>query len=186
MKAREIQLLRFVRDQAEAVASSTNHRIGGVFAGTAHFVYRFGRQFIRPLTEMPEEVRYDRPKDCFRNAAVLAMEHPEKFTYVEGYALHLIGVIHAWCLDREGRVVDPTWHKLHDFEQGAYLGIPIRTQYLFNMMQREKAHYGLLDDYMNGWEWIATPTNQWKHPEWELENRKLKHERAGSKRLVKA
>jgi hypothetical protein len=61
-------------------------------------------------------------KLCLQNAAVLSWSM-DGATYVEGYACtggYTTPLHHAWELDAEGRVVDPTW------EDGLnYLGMPV-------------------------------------------------------------
>lgn len=67
------------------------------------------------------------PRECFRNAGLLALSNPE-LTYVEGVAVaHAIPTAHAWCVTPEGIVVDPTWANP---EEAAYIGIPFKTAFL--------------------------------------------------------
>ncbi|WP_125734700.1 hypothetical protein [Amycolatopsis sp. WAC 04197] len=63
---------------------------------------------------------------CYANAASYAESHD--LTYVEGYALTYVGFVcaHAWCVDADGRVHDPTWR---DDVGVAYLGIPFSAGY---------------------------------------------------------
>jgi hypothetical protein len=76
------------------------------------FVLRYGQDYVpraRPA-DIPVGVKHY----CFRNAFRLA-EARDDLTYVEGFGLG-VGVEsfftrHAWCVDSDGRVVDPspTW-----------------------------------------------------------------------------
>lgn len=56
-------------------------------------------------------------KMCFQNAFQTAVYSDGQFTYCEGWAYTpgLIACQHAWVIDAEGRVVDPTWHDSGDF-----------------------------------------------------------------------
>lgn len=58
------------------------------------------------------------PKGCYANAQYL-VKRRKCWQYVEGYACHRIPLEHAWCLDADGKVVDPTWP-----EGEHYFGIP--------------------------------------------------------------
>jgi len=94
---------------------------------------------------LPSTISFGTLGECFKNAALLAMEHPE-LTYVEGFATCVIPMHHAWCVDPDGNVVDSTWRTLGT----SYFGIPMSTDYVretalrtglysvfFNMRNRE-------------------------------------------------
>lgn len=85
---------------------------------------------LRISSPLPRGVIRGRAKECLVNAGKLALAHPEKFTYCEGWAqMPCFGLTtyHAWCLDRKGNVVDPTWEHQKGSE---YLGVPIKTSAL--------------------------------------------------------
>lgn len=80
-------------------------------------------------------------KECFRNAAENAIANPE-LTYVEGYAMPQVvdmPMAHAWNVDADGNVIDPTW------ENGgkAYYGIEFETAELCALLIKTE-HYGFL------------------------------------------
>ncbi|MEI6623515.1 MAG: hypothetical protein WCP28_16595 [Actinomycetes bacterium] len=70
-------------------------------------------------------------KQCFENAYDLACDDPAQ-TYVEGLAcLTTSVVVHAWCIDQGGLVVDPTWASLDgDPCARRYLGIAYAPMFL--------------------------------------------------------
>jgi hypothetical protein len=82
--------------------------------------------------------------ECFMNAGRLALDSPD-YSYCEGYAYTPtcpIAVLHAWCVDKDGVAVDPTWP---DAKDCAYTGIIIPDQVLRKtLLSREK--WGVLDN----------------------------------------
>lgn len=99
-----------------------------------HFLLRHGRDFSwRPL---PPSLRRGLPRQCFLNAMLLAFRSP-RYIYVEGLARPPevnMSVEHAWCVDREGFVADPTWTEGTD-----YFGVPFRTKYLKKVALERKS-----------------------------------------------
>lgn len=76
--------------------------------------YRFVRLYGTAYepARLPDGVQPGRPRCCFANAFRLAAEQPE-LHYVEGFGT-LWGCDtwlyrHAWCIDDDGHVVDPSW-----------------------------------------------------------------------------
>jgi hypothetical protein len=106
------------------------------------FLLQHGRPFMPD--KLPAGIKRGAMKECFRNATQLMIEHDD-LAYVEGYACGLIPVMHAWCVDRFGRVVDPTW------EDGrVYYGVVLRDNYVLRCnFQRER--YGVLDYWEGEW-----------------------------------
>jgi len=103
------------------------------------FILKEGKAFKpKPL---PDKYEPGEIKQCFRNAFLLSLGHME-LTYVEGYAFceNLIPVHHAWCVDPDGNVVDPTWR-----DTGIeYIGVPFSQKYAMSLIQK-KGCYGILD-----------------------------------------
>lgn len=50
---------------------------------------------------------------CFSNAREIAMAD-DSYTYCEGYGCSVLPLHHAWLVDSDDRVVDPTWGHLYD------------------------------------------------------------------------
>ncbi|CAB4130412.1 hypothetical protein UFOVP119_36 [uncultured Caudovirales phage] len=92
---------------------------------------------------LPAGVPMDQPKDCYRNAAHLAIANPG-YTYCEGYAIRNslpLPIQHAWVVDGIGRVIDSTWSEP---ERCQYLGVPFSRDELVRELTLNGV-YGLLD-----------------------------------------
>src|SRR4051812_11840003 len=91
---------------------------------------RYGKQFNnQPL---PKRYRRMRAQDCYFNAFRLLSRDPETLTYCEGLLSPATIETHAWVVDREGNVIDPTWQFDATRE---YVGIPFRSDYVFEMVR---------------------------------------------------
>jgi hypothetical protein len=91
-----------------------------------------------PETKLPKGVRRGRPKQCYMNAYRLATRLPDEYTYVEGMAIPDVVSIpmgHAWCVDNNGKVVDPTW----PLPGKAYFGVHLSAEFI----QRHSAKTGV-------------------------------------------
>lgn len=68
---------------------------------------------------------------CYANAQYLASRR-KGLRYAEGFATSVIPVEHAWCVDAEGRVIDPTW----DYEyQPDYFGVIFEADHVRRIRQ---------------------------------------------------
>jgi hypothetical protein len=89
-------------------------------------------------------------KRCYMNATLLVLDgelSDRGLTYVEGkVATCGIVIDHAWCIDADGVVIDPTLEAdRSDFSKvHGYFGVPFRTDYLRKAAFANK-FYGLLD-----------------------------------------
>lgn len=132
-------MLALMRD---AYAKSFDERAD---SSVPHLILRHGRSYEpAPLDESAHE--FGRAKECFRNAALLAQENAE-LTYVEGYAdCGSFPMHHAWCVDANGRVVDPTWREkgASPIAEWEYLGIPLTTEFVTATLLRKQT-WGVLD-----------------------------------------
>lgn len=98
-----------------------------------------GREYR--VTEKTYAGKRQRAKMCYRNAALLAMSD-DSLTYVEGYVTTFgIPLEHAFCVDSEGNVVDPTLKP--DLEH-AYYGVPFRMSFVREELIRRKV-WGIID-----------------------------------------
>jgi hypothetical protein len=112
------------------------------YTSEADFILKNGRSF--ESAALPRGVRMGRPRECFRNAATLALRKPDLYVYVEGYAVNrwvaMHTVAHAWCVSSDTFVVDRTWD-----EGTEYFGVPFRHDYLRGVL-KVRRDYGLIDN----------------------------------------
>lgn len=80
---------------------------------------------------------------CFRNAYGVAMD--SDWYYCEGFASTAkisLAIHHAWLINGEGEIYDPTWgHRDIEF---SYIGIPIENELLMDFALRFE-HFGIFD-----------------------------------------
>ena len=100
------------------------------------FILECGQDF-KPA-KRPKGLRKMTDKQCYRNATVLSRERG--LHYAEGFAASIIPVLHAWCVDDNGTVIDPTWR--HP-ETAAYRGFIIPQEILAREILRN-GYYGVL------------------------------------------
>lgn len=96
-------------------------------------------------------------KECFANAQSLASLFDDKYRYAEGWAVlgHTpMPLLHAWCLNARGLVVDPTWCGRG---KAWYFGVEIDTDYMRKRMLQTMVHHSVLDDWEYGYKLLTTP-----------------------------
>lgn len=82
-------------------------------------------------------------KQCFKNAFVLASSNPGGLAYVEGLALTSgIPLHHAWCVDPDGNVIEPTWPDLGQAYFGVALDIDAMRAHVL-----AKGTYGFIEGF---------------------------------------
>jgi hypothetical protein len=83
--------------------------------------------------------------NCFGNALHVAIDGD--FTYVEGKVfVHGCPLDHAWCIDGDGNVIDPT---TEGKGINGYFGVPLKTDYVKKAVLKNGV-YGVLDWYYAG------------------------------------
>lgn len=81
-----------------------------------------------------------KPKECYHNCLIASMRFDD-LTYCEGFAtVHDFPVHHAWLVDADGRLHDPTWTTVGD----VYFGVAFAARFVAaEAVRREMA--GILD-----------------------------------------
>lgn len=93
------------------VQAARRFSFGDGFGLREKFILEFGTEYPNRI-DLPPGVEYGRAKECFTNAFNLAVhDESSRFTYVEGYAYTpgVMACTHAWVIDADGNVIDPTW-----------------------------------------------------------------------------
>lgn len=111
--------------------------------GPATALLRYGREF-KPVDSAPDWLVLGAGKACYDNAARLALSRDDVH-YAEGFAIDLAGlpipIEHAWLVDLDGRVIDPTWQDSHNH---CYLGISFAREFVCRMFIEANGTGGLL------------------------------------------
>jgi hypothetical protein len=104
------------------------------------FVLQYGEVFDTGIPVL-KPVKHGIIKECYINAMKLA-RRGTRYTYVEGYALSIIPVPHAWCIDNEnGAIVDNTWRR----PGREYVGVKFKSEYVHANMP------SYIDNWENDW-----------------------------------
>lgn len=99
---------------------------------------------LMPHRPRPADVSQGAARDCYRNALLLAQRRDD-LVYCEGWAAGMIPVEHAWCVDGDGAVVDPTWDDdTGHVYFGVGLDVDVVTPYLI-----DQGFYGV---FANAWQ----------------------------------
>ena len=106
-------------------------------SGVFQYILEHGKVYGPRI--FPKGIRKGIPGGCFRNAYILA-DNNRKYTYVEGIATSVIPLAHAWCVDKNGQVIDPTWDK--KYQDSAYFGVPLSLDVL-QVVQLFTRQYGV-------------------------------------------
>lgn len=129
------------------------------FASIEDLVLRHGQEYSWRQNKHPLE-----PQQCFARAYRLATRYPQKWVYVEGYAVSPtlpIAIHHAWVMPvaAPGIAVELAWRRGN--ASGAYLGVPIRPEYLRSVHRASGRLrlYNVLDAY-----WLRHPLLTGKTP----------------------
>lgn len=91
----------------------------------------------------PRGVRWGTPKECFRNAFLLAERYRARgWRYCEGIGVNYIPCMHAWVLDSDGQVVDNTWKERAGGPR-EYFGVALSLD-LVRTVMLQTHHWGVI------------------------------------------
>lgn len=143
----ETDLLTIIRGTVELVAVARNCPDDWPFVCTEDFVLQNGFFFDR--ADHSQLFRSGQSRACYQNAGKIAARRND-FQYVEGYALGVFPVLHAWLTDDGQTCYDrtPGW-KLES--ETAYFGCVFSKSYIAER-KRARGYYCIFDDaYSLGW-----------------------------------
>lgn len=132
-------LVQFLKMQDQMIRQCNSAR-NWKYKSMEDFVLTHGVQCNSQV--LPGQYERGQVKQCFMNAFNLMMKHPE-LRYVEGYGHSIIPTLHAWCVDENLNVIDPTWD---DSEKSVYFGVVFNRDYVLEATL-QRGHYGLIDNY---------------------------------------
>ena len=110
--------------------------------GATSLILKYGRDF-RALVNTPPWLQIGEPHQCFSNAAAQAIAREDVF-YAEGYALEPelpIPIQHAWLVNSEGWVIDPTWKTTKGH---MYFGMVFSRRFVTKMLGQTRGEAGIL------------------------------------------
>jgi hypothetical protein len=126
----------------------------GPYFGVNDFILREGKVW-RPAA-LPAHVSKGKQNYCFMNALNLAAD--TGFTYVEGVAASVFPTMHAWCVDENGVVVDPTWR---DPANSLYYGVAFRLDYVLETVG-ERGYYGIIENHEQDFPLLTGFAQNWR------------------------
>lgn len=127
--------------------------------GPASALLRYAKTF-EPTNTNPAWFTRGPAKQCFDNATQVLISRlaarDNSVRYAEGYAMKAelpIPMQHAWLVDADNKVIDPTWRKAAN---NLYFGIVFETEFVLNLLQIKQSA-GILVDAVGLREHYGTP-----------------------------
>lgn len=115
-------------------------------ATVQRFLLKHGRSFAfdnKSFTEAGEQ------QMCYKNAAEAVLwDDADDLIYCEGMVDAIIPIDHAWLIDKNGKVIDPTLRNTGHIN--GYFGVPFKREFLRKTVLNNK-RYGVFD---------------WRHKDW--------------------
>lgn len=116
--------------------------------GAAKALLRYGQTF-EPAETTPAWFARGVSNHCFDNATHLLVARKaagdNSVRYAEGYAMDAevpVPMQHAWLVDANDKVIDPTWRNTDD---NLYFGIVFDTKFVLDLMQIKRTTGILVD-----------------------------------------
>ncbi len=135
-------MLEFLTQQADLIDSiykkSTTPR-----KSSQRLILENGLPFLTTIKPSPFK---GEPKSCYQNCTSALLKYPE-LNYCEGFAISnevSIIIAHAWLVDCNSFVVDPTWNE--NFTDCIYFGVVFTEDFVREIALKTKC-YGILDNY---------------------------------------
>lgn len=104
---------------------------------------------FEPADTNPSWLTLGPAKQCFDNVTRIVIERLDagdtSIHYAEGYAMDAelaIPMQHAWLVDADGKVIDPTWRDVAD---NLYFGVVFETDFVINLLRNKKSAGILVD-----------------------------------------
>lgn len=147
MSDRVENLLIKINQQASAIDGAVKNNQQFRYKSHQRLILETGKPFLKRVDPAPFQ---GKPKNCFQNCFEALLEFPE-LIYCEGYATDdslPIAVLHAWLVNDEFEVIDPTWSDCN-YDVCTYFGVAFNYEFVMDFAIKTK-HYGILDsDYLN-------------------------------------
>lgn len=138
-----ISLEQKIKEQAHIYNQIYRKRDDLRFKSPQALVLEYGEPFLEKV-ESPFKGQI---KGCYQNCFDALLQYPN-LEYCEGYAIDdelPIAVSHAWLINPEGKVVDPTWTG-KEYKHTVYYGIIFNREYVNEMAQINKS-YSILENF---------------------------------------
>ena len=135
----EYTTLQSFLHQLDTLRRANGPRRVGPYETAEAFLLKHGREW--PWAPLPTRVNFGVAKACFHNALTLAIRRPTTVVYAEGWAMAIIPIRHAWCVDiKTGRVVEPT---LRD-PASEYFGVAFDLSFVHRIIWQQ-GYFGVLE-----------------------------------------
>jgi hypothetical protein len=136
------QLLDYLRQRADLMSSMQN-QFKGKYKSDEALLLDYGIVFDKSVKPSPIK---GEPKLCYKNCADAILSRSDLY-YCEGYGIDEdlpIPVYHAWLVNDDGEVIDPTWLTKN---KAIYLGVVFNKKYVLKMLTEIREYSIIENDY---------------------------------------